>query len=238
MFQSGFAALHDQAKPAFGGGVVLFARGLLLAFIVVAGGLAESPPAAADEAPVAFIRALGTQALSVIRSDTLPVEKAAYFRQMIHQDFDLTGMCRFVLGPDWRIASPAERRQFRSLFTDRLVRHLRTAAREIRRRRFCRNRQQDRSLWRHRDKPNHPCAGCSDRRGMAARNKARLLQDRGRRHRSGQHGIGPTHRDRRSDRARVVRSRCFSRRCAKGDEEVHLGRFPPTGADPRRRQCC
>jgi phospholipid transport system substrate-binding protein len=122
MFQSGFAALHDQAKPAFGGGVVLFARGLLLAFIVVAGGLAESPPAAADEAPVAFIRALGTQALSVIRSDTLPVEKAAYFRQMIHQDFDLTGMCRFVLGPDWRIASPAERRQFRSLFTDRLVR--------------------------------------------------------------------------------------------------------------------
>jgi phospholipid transport system substrate-binding protein len=121
-FRSGFASLHDQAKPTIGGTLALFARDLLLALIVVAGGLAASPPAAADEAPVAFIRALGAQALSVIRSDTPPVEKAAYFRQMIHQDFDLTGMCRFVLGPDWRIASPAERRQFRSLFTDRLVR--------------------------------------------------------------------------------------------------------------------
>jgi phospholipid transport system substrate-binding protein len=122
IFRSGFAPLHDQAKPGFGGALVLFTRGLLLALIVVTGGLAESRPAAADEAPVAFIRTLGAQAVSVIRSDTLPVEKAAYFRRMIHQDFDLTGMCRFVLGPDWRIASPAERRQFRSLFADRLVR--------------------------------------------------------------------------------------------------------------------
>ena len=36
-------------------------------------------------------------------------EKAAYFRQMIHRDFDLTGICRLVLGHYWRIASPAER---------------------------------------------------------------------------------------------------------------------------------
>jgi phospholipid transport system substrate-binding protein len=122
IFRPGFARLCDQAKPAIGSTLVLFARGLLLALIVVAGGLAESRPAAADEVPVAFIRTLGAQALSVIHSDTLPVEKAAYFRQMIYQDFDLTGICRFVLGPDWRIASPAERRQFRSLFALRLVR--------------------------------------------------------------------------------------------------------------------
>jgi phospholipid transport system substrate-binding protein len=122
MRRKAFVPLHDQAKPAVGSALVLFARGLLLALIVVAGGLAESRPAAADEAPVAFIRTLGAQALSVIHSDTLPVEKAAYFRQMIHQDFDLTGICRFVLGPDWRIASPPERRHFRSLFADQLVR--------------------------------------------------------------------------------------------------------------------
>jgi phospholipid transport system substrate-binding protein len=122
IFRPGFARLHDQARPAIGSTLALFGRGLLLALIVVAGGLAESRPAAADELPVAFIRTLGAQALSVIRSDTLPVEKAAYFRQMIYRDFDLTGICRFVLGSDWRIASPAERRQFRSLFADRLVR--------------------------------------------------------------------------------------------------------------------
>jgi ABC-type transporter MlaC component len=49
-------------------------------------------------------------------------EKAVYFRQVIHQDFDPTGISRFVLGSYWRVASPAERRQFRSLFVDRLVR--------------------------------------------------------------------------------------------------------------------
>ena len=32
---------------------------------------------------------------------------------MIHQDFDLTGITRFVLGLYWRVVSPAERRQFR-----------------------------------------------------------------------------------------------------------------------------
>jgi ABC-type transporter MlaC component len=39
-----------------------------------------------------------------------------------HQDFDLTGISRFVLGPYWHVASSAERRQFRNLFVDRLVR--------------------------------------------------------------------------------------------------------------------
>ena len=48
--------------------------------------------------------------------------KAAYFHRMIHQDFDLTGICRFVLGPYWRVASPAEQHKFRNLFADRLVR--------------------------------------------------------------------------------------------------------------------
>jgi hypothetical protein len=32
---------------------------------------------------------------------------------VIHQDFDLTGITRFVLGLYWRVVSPAERRQFR-----------------------------------------------------------------------------------------------------------------------------
>ena len=48
--------------------------------------------------------------------------KAAYFDQMVRQDFDLTGICRFVLGSYWRVASPAERREFCDGFADRLVR--------------------------------------------------------------------------------------------------------------------
>jgi phospholipid transport system substrate-binding protein len=114
---------HEGAvKPPVGRAFVLFARGFILALTVIAGVLAASRPVVADDAPVVFIRVLGNQAVSVLRSDMQLAEKAAYFRQVIHQDFDLTGICRFVLGPYWRVASPQERKQFRSLFADRLVR--------------------------------------------------------------------------------------------------------------------
>ena len=42
--------------------------------------------------------------------------------EMVRQDFDVTGICRFVLGPYWRVASPAEQQQFCDGFADRLVR--------------------------------------------------------------------------------------------------------------------
>jgi phospholipid transport system substrate-binding protein len=115
-------SLEGAVKPAAGSAFVLFVRGSILTLTVIAGVLAPQRSAAADDAPIAFIRALGNQAVSVLRSDMPPAEKAAYFRQMIHRDFDLTGICRFVLGPYWRIASPAELHKFRNLFADRLVR--------------------------------------------------------------------------------------------------------------------
>jgi len=109
-------------KPAAGAAVALFAKGLALVLAVIAG-LSAAPSPAADEAPVAFIRALGDQAVSVIRRPDMPLAtKAAYFDQMVRQDFDVTGICRFVLGPYWRVASPAEQQQFCDGFADRLVR--------------------------------------------------------------------------------------------------------------------
>ena len=100
----------------------LFAKRFIAALTVIAAVSATPRLAAADEAPVSFIGALGNQAVSVIRSDMPLASQAAYFRRMIHQDFDLTGICRFVLGPYWRVASPAEQHKFRNLFADRLVR--------------------------------------------------------------------------------------------------------------------
>ena len=100
----------------------LFAKRFIAALTLIAAVSATPRPAAADEAPVAFIGALGNQAVSVLRSDMPLASKAAYFRRMIRQDFDLTGICRFVLGPYWRVASPAEQHKFRNLFADRLVR--------------------------------------------------------------------------------------------------------------------
>jgi phospholipid transport system substrate-binding protein len=116
------AATSRREKPAVSTGLPKRARSFALALALVAGFSAGPRPAAADEAPVAFIRTLGTQAVSVIRSPMPLFEKAAYFDQLVRQDFDLTGICRFVLGPYWRVSSPAERQQFCDGFADRLVR--------------------------------------------------------------------------------------------------------------------
>jgi phospholipid transport system substrate-binding protein len=114
---------QPAVKPAASTAFALFAKGFALAVAVIAGLSAAPRSAAADDAPVAFIRALGGQAVSVIRRPDIPLAtKAAYFDQMVRQDFDVTGICRFVLGPYWRVASPAEQQQFCDGFADRLVR--------------------------------------------------------------------------------------------------------------------
>jgi phospholipid transport system substrate-binding protein len=113
-------SLTRREQPAIGTGKI--AKGLALALAVIAGVSGAPRPAAADEAPVAFIRTLGAQAVSVIHSSMPLFEKAAFFDQMVRQDFDMTGICRFVLGPYWRLSSPAERQQFCDGFADRMVR--------------------------------------------------------------------------------------------------------------------
>jgi phospholipid transport system substrate-binding protein len=88
---------------------------------VVIAGVLVTPRLAAAEDPADFIRILGNQGLAVIRSSVTLDEKATYVHQVLRQDFDLTDISRFVLGPYWRVASGPQRREFRSLFEDYLV---------------------------------------------------------------------------------------------------------------------
>ena len=112
---------HKSAVKPAGTAPARLATGFTLAIAVIAG-VSAPGVAAADEVPVAFIRDLGNQAVGVIRSDLPLASKAAYFGQMIHQDFNLTGISQFELGPYWRMASPAERQEFCDLFADHLIR--------------------------------------------------------------------------------------------------------------------
>jgi len=113
---------HSAAKhsPGFVA-VVELARLVTIALVVIVGVLETPRFAAAGEDPADFIRTLGNQGLEVIRSSAALEQKATYFHQMLRQDFALTEISRFVLGPYWRVASGAQRRQFRSLFEDYLV---------------------------------------------------------------------------------------------------------------------
>jgi|GEM_PF-340743 phospholipid transport system substrate-binding protein len=101
------------------GALARLARILAGAGVVIAGVSAAPYPAAT---PADFIGALGAQALKVVRSHAAWAQKAAYFEHMLRRDFDLVGLSRFVLGPYWRLASKAQRQEFRNLLEERIVR--------------------------------------------------------------------------------------------------------------------
>jgi hypothetical protein len=114
---------HSVPKHSPGvAAVVELARVVTIALAVIVRVLVTPSLAAAGEDPADFIRVLGNQGLEVIRSGATLDQKATYFHQMLRQDFDLTGISRFVLGPYWLVASETQRREFCSLFEDHLVR--------------------------------------------------------------------------------------------------------------------
>jgi phospholipid transport system substrate-binding protein len=116
---------QDESVPAYIISVnplAKLAKITTMAIVVIAGILMAPGRAAAGENPAGFIRILGNQGLEVIRSNMTLGEKEAYFRQMLHQDFDLIDLSRFVLGPYWRVASEGQRQEFCSLFEEYLVR--------------------------------------------------------------------------------------------------------------------
>jgi phospholipid transport system substrate-binding protein len=113
---------HSFQEHSTGLAVVKLARVITIALVVTAGLLVTPRFAAAGEDPADFIRILGNQGLAVIHSSATLDQKATYFHQMLREDFDLTDISRFVLGPYWRVATKAQRREFCSLFEDHLVR--------------------------------------------------------------------------------------------------------------------
>src|ERR1700739_3819273 len=75
---------HESAgKPRAGTVFAGVPKGFTLALAMIASVAAAPGLAAADEAPIAFIRDLGNQALAVIRADMPLASKAAYFERMV-----------------------------------------------------------------------------------------------------------------------------------------------------------
>jgi phospholipid transport system substrate-binding protein len=113
---------RDAAIPVLGCSFVRLAKCLAFALVVITGTSTAPSDAAVENTPIAFIRALGAQALAVIhRPDLPPPSKMSYFGELVRQDFDLARISRFVLGPYWRMANPAQRQEFANLFTQRMI---------------------------------------------------------------------------------------------------------------------
>ena len=94
----------------------LAAAAALLSFPSLAG----AAPSAADAQK--FIDSLGEAAISSLTgTDLSEDEREKRFRDLLESHFDLPGISKFVLARYWRVATDAERADFRRLFETLLV---------------------------------------------------------------------------------------------------------------------
>ncbi|HEV8679554.1 MAG TPA: ABC transporter substrate-binding protein [Stellaceae bacterium] len=95
------------------------------AALLLAASLAAAPRSSmAAQAPQdagAFIADLGTQAIQVLGPQVPAAQRAARFRQLFQNDFDLPQLARFVLGPQGHNLAPQEQEEFYTLFREFLV---------------------------------------------------------------------------------------------------------------------
>jgi len=68
-----------------------------------------------------FIAKLGKEGLQVLGPSVPQTQRAARFRQLFQDDFDLAGISRFVLGPQGRQMSPDAQHEFQGVFREFLV---------------------------------------------------------------------------------------------------------------------
>jgi phospholipid transport system substrate-binding protein len=93
---------------------------LTTAVILIAGASAPASRAAAETDPAGFISNLGTQ-LQVVVAIPSPEQRRAGFRQLLHDDFDVPTLGRFVLGRFARILTPPQQQEFLALFENYVV---------------------------------------------------------------------------------------------------------------------
>lgn len=89
-------------------------------------GLACSGRATADVGNVAlaqsFVENLSVKGIGVLADKSLSRDQQiAKFRTMLRADVDIPRIARFTLGQYWRVATPAERQDFTSLFQEWLL---------------------------------------------------------------------------------------------------------------------
>jgi len=94
--------------------------------LLLMGVIAVAQPAAAtgeaSPAAFAFIQELGNDAVKELTNPAIPQsERAARFRRLLVDRFDMAAISKFVLGRYWRSTNEAQRAEFQQLFVDFIV---------------------------------------------------------------------------------------------------------------------
>ena len=100
-----------------------FAAAVIAAAVLLSALGTQQAGASADSAQ-AFIQGLGNQAIAVLKdkADSTFEEREAAFREVMVEGFDIPIVSRFVLGRHWRTASKEQRKEYRTIFVDFIVR--------------------------------------------------------------------------------------------------------------------
>ena len=102
--------------------MTIFHRAIILLVLCIA---VPSAPVWADEKGAAaekFVAGLGDSALALVTDKTVVGEaRREKFRMLLNDHFDLNWIGQFVLGRNWRRASPEERETYLKLFEESIV---------------------------------------------------------------------------------------------------------------------
>lgn len=89
--------------------------------VLLASCLALAPRGAVAQDATSFIANIGAQGIQVLGPSVPPAQRAARFRQLLDNSFDLPEIARFVLGQYARTMSPAGQQEFLPLFREYVV---------------------------------------------------------------------------------------------------------------------
>lgn len=85
-------------------------------------GFAVSAHADSERTPSSFVQALGNEVLSLLdRQKTAGEDASGCFRKLLVSDFDIPTIGRFVMGTNWRVATPEQRTAYMDLFEKLVV---------------------------------------------------------------------------------------------------------------------
>jgi phospholipid transport system substrate-binding protein len=88
--------------------------------VLITAGAAPANPAVAGADPTMFINNLSKQ-LRVMSGWTSQEQKLAGFRELFREEFDISGLSRFILGRFWALFTPSEQQEFLGLFENFVV---------------------------------------------------------------------------------------------------------------------
>jgi len=111
-----------QSLPNFNNHYLALVIPIALAIVLLGARPGHAEDGGAQSDPVEFLSGFSTKAIEVLAASQLNDEqRAAEFRRLLTDGFDVNAISRFVLGRHWRKATKEQRVEYRQLFEDFIV---------------------------------------------------------------------------------------------------------------------